>query len=133
MPPPRCCGGAYHALFEHAAAEKLCGRDAEQLAVAGGMGGLGARQESSEGDVAGAALVADAAALEVAHGGGAVADGPVDVAVGFAAADADDHEVVSFCRSETESQYSHDDGRIPVRQDSCAARLGDDRHDPAVM
>jgi hypothetical protein len=40
-----------------------------------------------------AALVADAAALEVAHAFGAVVDGLLDVALRFAAADADDHWV----------------------------------------
>ena len=60
-------------------------------------GGRGSSTDLSLGDhaakavVAGAALIADAAALEIANGFGAVGDGSVDVSFVFAAADADDH------------------------------------------
>lgn len=44
--------------------------------------------------MAGAALIADAAALEVADGGRAGVDGLRDVSIGFAAADTNDHVFV---------------------------------------
>jgi hypothetical protein len=48
--------------------------------------------------MAGAALIADAAALEVANGGGTVVQGSGDVPFVFTAADADDHrDVPSDC------------------------------------
>jgi hypothetical protein len=58
-----------------------------------GGGGGGFREHGAEGVVAGAALVADAAALQIANGRGAVVDRPHDVPFVFAAADADDHVV----------------------------------------
>ncbi len=73
---------------------------------AGGAGGCsrlfcsalggGAGEHAPESGVAGTALVTDAATLKVANGGGAVVDGPGDLSVGFAAADADDHVYRSF-------------------------------------
>jgi hypothetical protein len=64
----------------------------------GGRGG--AREHAFEGVVAGAALVADAAALEVAERRGSRLDGVLDVPFRFTAADADDHAVrsLSFLR-----------------------------------
>ena len=73
-----------------------CGSGGEAGGARNGCGWFrrgrrGLREHAAQAVVAGAALIADAAALQIANGGGAVVDGSVDVPIRFAAADADDH------------------------------------------
>jgi hypothetical protein len=105
-------GGAYHRAS--GVREVRAGRGGCRAGGAAGAGiggrllhglfGRGAGQHAAEGVVAGAALIADAAALKVAHRCGAVLDRLGDYPVRFAAADADDHVVSRSLASETQSQ-----------------------------
>jgi hypothetical protein len=84
----------------------------------GGSGRIiGAGEHRAKRVVAGAALIADAAALQVAKARSPVVDGLHHFPIRFTAADTDDHVAGSLgSRSETESQYVHDGAFIPFRQ-----------------
>ena len=73
-------------------------------------------EQAAKAVVAGAALIADAAELEIANGARTVVDGSGNVPVGFAAADADDHWRYSLAL-ETQSQQNNDPMPARIRQE----------------